>query len=125
MAELRDGISAKSSIVARPFESAIQPRPWNVGRVVLIGDAAHATTPHLASGAGMAVEDAIVLADEITRHGDDVPVALAAFTERRFERCRLIVESSVSIGERQLAHARADEIGMLMGKAMHALAQPI
>ena len=30
-----------------------------------MGDAAHATTPHLASGAGMAVEDALVLADEI------------------------------------------------------------
>lgn len=125
MAVLRDGITGRSSIVARPFESAIQPRPWNVGRVVLIGDAAHATTPHLASGAGMAVEDAIVLADEIARHGDDIPAALAAFTERRFERCRLIVESSVSIGERQLAHAPADEIGMLMGKAAHALAQPI
>ena len=73
----------------------------------------------------MAVEDAIVLADEIVRHGDDIPAALAAFTERRFERCRFIVESSVSIGERQLAHARPDEIGMLMGKAVHALAQPI
>ena len=125
MAVLRDGITAESSIVPRPFESAIQPQPWNVGRVVLIGDAAHATTPHLASGAGMAVEDAIVLSDEISRHGDDIPAALAAFTERRFERCRFIVESSVSIGERQLAHARPDEIGMLMGKAMHALAQPI
>jgi 2-polyprenyl-6-methoxyphenol hydroxylase-like FAD-dependent oxidoreductase len=125
MAVLRDGITTGSSIVARPFESAIQPRPWNVGRVVLIGDAAHATTPHLASGAGMAVEDAIVLADEIAGHGEDIPAALATFTERRFERCRFIVETSVSIGERQLAHARPDEIGMLMGKAMHALAQPI
>ena len=125
MAVLRDGITSESSIVPRPFEAAIQHRPWNVGRVVLIGDAAHATTPHLASGAGMAVEDAIVLADEIVRHGDDIPAALAAFTERRFERCRFIVESSVSIGERQLAHARPDEIGMLMGKAAHALAQPI
>ncbi len=34
---------------------------------MLIGDAAHATTPHLASGAGLAVEDAIVLAEEIER----------------------------------------------------------
>jgi 2-polyprenyl-6-methoxyphenol hydroxylase-like FAD-dependent oxidoreductase len=125
MAVLRDGITAKSSIVPRPFEAAIQPEPWNVGRVVLIGDAAHATTPHLASGAGMAVEDAIVLADEISKHASDIQAALAAFTKRRFERCRFIVESSVRIGERQLAHAPADEIGMLMGKAAQALAQPI
>jgi 2-polyprenyl-6-methoxyphenol hydroxylase-like FAD-dependent oxidoreductase len=32
---------------------------------VLIGDAAHTTTPHLASGAGIAIEDAIVLAEEL------------------------------------------------------------
>ncbi len=42
-------------------------KPWHVGRTVLIGDAAHATTPHLASGAGLAVEDALVLAEEIER----------------------------------------------------------
>ena len=56
-------------IVQRPFEYALQPRPWRVGRVVLIGDAVHATTPHLASGAGMAVEDALVLAEELARPG--------------------------------------------------------
>jgi 2-polyprenyl-6-methoxyphenol hydroxylase-like FAD-dependent oxidoreductase len=125
MAALRDGITAKSSIVPRPFESAIQPRPWNVGRVVLIGDAAHATTPHLASGAGMAVEDAIVLADEIVRHGENVTGALDAFVERRFERCRFIVESSVDIGVKQLARASPEEIGGLSGKARHVMAQPI
>jgi len=42
----------------RPLEAILMPKPWYRGRVVLIGDAAHATTPHLASGAGMAIEDA-------------------------------------------------------------------
>lgn len=37
--------------------------PWYRGRVLLIGDAAHATTPHLAMGAWIAIEDAVVLGE--------------------------------------------------------------
>lgn len=43
--------------------------PWGRGRVVLIGDAAHAMSPNMACGAAMAFEDALVLADLITRDG--------------------------------------------------------
>ncbi|MGZ8350237.1 MAG: FAD-dependent monooxygenase, partial [Allosphingosinicella sp.] len=125
MAVIRDGLGPHSSIVQRPFEYAIQPRPWHVGRVVLIGDAVHATTPHLASGAGMAVEDALVLTDELARAAGDVPAALEAFTDRRYDRCKFIVDSSVGIATRQLEGAPAEEIGMRMGRAMQALAEPI
>ncbi|WP_114955052.1 FAD-dependent monooxygenase [Sphingosinicella terrae] len=125
MAVVRDGLGPHSSIVQRPFEYAIQPRPWHKGRVVLIGDAAHATTPHLASGAGMAVEDALVLAEELDRAGGDVPAALEAFTGRRYDRCKFIVDSSVGIAARQLEGAPAEEIGMRMGQAMGKLAEPI
>lgn len=124
IAVIRDGITEDSSLVQRPFEYLWQPRPWHVGRIVLIGDAVHATTPHLASGAGMAVEDGIVLAQELER-ADDVAGALAAFTERRYERCKLVVDSSVGIASRQLEGAPADEIGMRMGQAMQRLAEPI
>jgi 2-polyprenyl-6-methoxyphenol hydroxylase-like FAD-dependent oxidoreductase len=124
MAAVREEISPQSSILMRPFEYAFQPKPWHVGRVVLLGDAAHATTPHLASGAGIAVEDALVLAQEL-ENAADVPSALEAFTERRFDRCRLVVESSVAIGKRQLESAPPEEIGMMMGRAMGALAGPI
>ena len=44
-----------------------QRRVSDRGRVLLIGDAAHPTTPQLASGAGMAVEDGLVIADELLR----------------------------------------------------------
>lgn len=125
MADVREKIGPDSSILRRPFEHMIQPAPWNIGRVVLIGDAAHATTPHLASGAGMAVEDALVLADELQKSDGHVPVALDAFTERRFERCRFVVESSVEIGRRQLEGAPADELSERMAKAMERLAEPI
>jgi 2-polyprenyl-6-methoxyphenol hydroxylase-like FAD-dependent oxidoreductase len=124
MGVIRDGITDQSSIVQRPFEYVIQPRPWHKGRVVLVGDAVHATTPHLASGAGMAVEDALVLADELSR-AENVPAALERFTERRADRCRHIVESSVAISRRQLEGAPADELGERMAKALHKLAEPI
>jgi 2-polyprenyl-6-methoxyphenol hydroxylase-like FAD-dependent oxidoreductase len=51
-------------------------------RVVLIGDAAHATAPNMAQGAAMAVEDGLVLAAELTTRGS-VGDALSAFTARR------------------------------------------
>jgi 2-polyprenyl-6-methoxyphenol hydroxylase-like FAD-dependent oxidoreductase len=53
---------------ARPYFSPIEEvvqRPWVRGRVVLVGDAAHAMSPNMAEGAGMALEDALVLAGTI------------------------------------------------------------
>ena len=55
---------------------------WVRGRVVLVGDAAHATSPNMAEGAAMALEDALVLAECLQRF-DVVPAALAAFEARR------------------------------------------
>lgn len=124
MAVIRDQADDPARIVYRPLEAALQPTPWNRGRCVLIGDAAHATTPHLACGAGAAVEDALVLAEELRRPGRAVEEALAAFGERRFDRCRTIVESSVAIGALQLSHGSGDDIGRSMAQAMHKLAAP-
>lgn len=121
LATIRDAVTAETSVVYRPLESALQPPPWHKGRVLLIGDAAHATTPHLASGAGIAVEDALVLREELAACNGDIEAGFAAFTARRFERCKLVVDSSVAIGDAQIGHAPADQIGMMMGKALHAL----
>lgn len=55
------------------------------GRVVLVGDAAHAVSPTTTQGGGLAVEDAVVLGEEISRHGC-TPAALAAFEQRRQHR---------------------------------------
>jgi 2-polyprenyl-6-methoxyphenol hydroxylase-like FAD-dependent oxidoreductase len=96
--ELRDGLNPESRIIYRPLHNLIVPQPWHVGRIVFIGDTMHATTPHLASGAGMGVEDAIVLAQELGRH-EEVEAAFTAFAERRFERCRMVVEGSARLGE--------------------------
>jgi 2-polyprenyl-6-methoxyphenol hydroxylase-like FAD-dependent oxidoreductase len=91
--------------------------------VVLIGDAAHATTPHLASGAGMAIEDGIVLADELS-HADSVDAGLARFMERRFDRGRLVVENSLRLGEIEMNHGSAQEYTRIMVDSMMQLRQP-
>jgi 2-polyprenyl-6-methoxyphenol hydroxylase-like FAD-dependent oxidoreductase len=121
----RDSVRDVSDIVYRPIHSQILPPPWHRGRVMLIGDAAHTTTPHLASGAGIAVEDSIVLAEELAA-ADDLSAALANFTDRRYERCRLIVENSHTLGEWEKAPNTpgADPIG-LMNQSYRALAQAI
>ena len=49
----------------RPLFNLLVPMPWNVGRIVLIGDTVAATTPHLASGACIGIESGIVLAEEL------------------------------------------------------------
>lgn len=120
---IRDNMTRDDWINYRPLAARIQPRPWHDGRVVLLGDAVHATTPHLASGAGMAVESAIVLAEELANAGS-ADEALVAYEERRYERCRDVVESSVEMGQKQLDGARPDEIGALIGAALHRLNAP-
>lgn len=117
---LRDGLSAKSSIVVRPLEAILLQRPWHQGRVLLIGDAVHATTPHLASGAGIAIEDALVLSEELAA-GEDIDQALARFEERRWERCRLVVENSVQIGAMEQTHADPGALKRLMAESEAAL----
>jgi 2-polyprenyl-6-methoxyphenol hydroxylase-like FAD-dependent oxidoreductase len=120
---IRDNMTRDDWINYRPLSARLQPGPWSNGRIVLLGDAVHATTPHLASGAGMAVESAIVLAEELDR---DVPAesALAAYEARRFDRCKDIVDTSISVGRLQLEGGSPDAIGARIGAALHRLAAP-
>lgn len=121
---IRDQIGSDSQIVYRPLEGLLMPRPWSSGRVVLIGDTVHATTPHLASGACIGIEDALVLAEELGQT-DTLSVALAAFEARRWERCRMVVENSARLGEIEIAGGDKEEHGRIMRASLMALAQPI
>jgi 2-polyprenyl-6-methoxyphenol hydroxylase-like FAD-dependent oxidoreductase len=121
---IREQIGPDSQIVFRPLEGLLMPRPWSRGRVVLIGDTVHATTPHLASGACIGIEDAIVLAEEIQRHAD-VDAALAAFEARRWERCRMVVQNSGRLGEIEIAGGDKEEHARIMRATLAALAAPI
>ncbi|WP_017667606.1 FAD-dependent oxidoreductase [Sandarakinorhabdus sp. AAP62] len=121
---LRDGLGPQSPIIMRPLEAFLLPAPWYRGRVLLIGDAAHPTTPQLASGAGMAVEDAIVLGQQIDT-ADNVAAALAGFMARRAARCQLVVENSLAIGRLEQAGAPPTEQTRLVAQSLAVLAQPI
>jgi 2-polyprenyl-6-methoxyphenol hydroxylase-like FAD-dependent oxidoreductase len=121
---LRDGLSASSSIICRPLDAILLPRPWHRGRVLLIGDAVHATTPHLASGAGIAIEDALVLSQELDAE-IDIERALTRFEERRWERCRLVVENSVRIGHMEQTHGDPATLKSLMAESAAALRHDI
>lgn len=121
---IRDQIGPGSQIVFRPLEGLLVQRPWSRGRVVLIGDAVHATTPHLASGACIGIEDALVLADELSR-AVEVPTALRAFQDRRWERCRMVVENSARLGQIEIEGGSKDEHSQIMRESLMSLAQPI
>jgi 2-polyprenyl-6-methoxyphenol hydroxylase-like FAD-dependent oxidoreductase len=121
---IRAQIGPDSQIVYRPLEGLLMPRPWYSGRVVLIGDTVHATTPHLASGACIGIEDALVLAEELGRSAD-LHSALAAFENRRWERCRMVVENSARLGEIEMTGGDKEEHGRIMRESLMALAQPI
>ncbi|MBV8991116.1 MAG: FAD-dependent oxidoreductase [Solirubrobacterales bacterium] len=104
VAEQRELIVDDDAVVYRPVESVLVPPPWHRGRVVLIGDGAHATTPHCGQGAAQAIEDGIVLTRELSTERP-VAEALDAFSERRFERCKMIVEGSEAIGRWEQDHS--------------------
>ncbi|KVV64834.1 hypothetical protein WK90_13965 [Burkholderia cepacia] len=121
---IRAQIGTESRVNYRPLESLLLPTPWFSGRVVLVGDAVHATTPHMAAGAGIGIEDAIVLVEELGR-GVTVDAALHAFQARRWERCRMVVENSGRLGEIEIVGGDRDEHRRIMHETHMNLARPI
>lgn len=121
---LQEQITDPLQVVYRPLEVIFLPSPWYRGRVLLIGDAAHTTTPHLGQGAGMAVEDAVVLA-ELLEGDHPLELSLERFMQRRFERCKFVVESSIQIGEWEMQRRRDVDRFSLVQRMMAVSAAPI
>lgn len=125
VAALRDSVRDPDAIVYKPLEYLLVPAPWHRGRVVLIGDAVHSTTPHHAQGAAMAVEDAVVLGELLARDGN-VPDLLDEFMRRRFDRCRFVVDSSIAVSELEQSGAdhAAEEAIAISERVRHGLLAP-
>lgn len=104
------------------FESHIVTGPWNRGRVVVIGDAAHSCPPTLAQGAAQALEDASVLAELLLTH-DDLADVWPAFTDRRLERAATVVDGSMQLSQWLLDGVQGDVPG-LMARISHLVAEP-
>jgi len=125
VAEVRDTITEPEQVDVRRLFWLLMPPPWYRGRVLLIGDAAHATTPQLAMGGAIALEDGIVLGEVLAAEGS-VEAALERFMDRRYERCRMVVENSVQLSEWEKdAAAHGADAGRLQHESLAALAAPI
>jgi 2-polyprenyl-6-methoxyphenol hydroxylase-like FAD-dependent oxidoreductase len=114
----------------RPLEVMKVPLPWYKGRVIMIGDAAHATVPQLGSGAALAIEDAVVLTEELARE-QTVDQAFEKHMERRYDRCKFIVDASETLVDWEKLEFEGKplpegaDMGALIGKATGMLRQPI
>ena len=73
-------------------------KTWQEGRVILLGDAAHAMTPNLGQGACQAIEDAVTLG-QIFGETSDIETALARYQERRISRANNILKQSQLMGK--------------------------
>jgi 2-polyprenyl-6-methoxyphenol hydroxylase-like FAD-dependent oxidoreductase len=86
--------SADERAILRNDVYYFEPLPrWSEGRIVLVGDAAHATTPGVGQGAAQAIEDAVVLADRLARSGD-VATALGEYEAIRRPRTEAVLKLS-------------------------------
>lgn len=117
-------ITDDAGVVYRPLEAIFLDGPWHKGRVVLLGDAVHATTPHLGQGGGMAIEDAVVLADELASQ-DTPEAAFQAYRNRRVERCRFVVEKSLEICRGQIGQGPLVDNAKAGAEMNALLARPI
>jgi 2-polyprenyl-6-methoxyphenol hydroxylase-like FAD-dependent oxidoreductase len=88
------------SIGCRPIHDIPSLPAWRRGRVCLVGDAAHATSPHAGQGASMAMEDAFLLA-RCLRDASDPEVAFAAYESLRRDRVERLVAWANRIGNQK------------------------
>lgn len=118
---LRDLLDEQQRVVVRPWEWLWVPE-WYRDRVVLIGDAAHATAPYMPAGAGMALADSVVLAEELAV-AEDIRRGLEAYVRRRQERSRLVVDASLEVTRLHQAGQR-NEAARVLARASTLLARP-
>ena len=128
--EVQPQITDPDEVNYRPLEIITVPKPWYQNRVIMIGDAAHATVPQLGSGAALAIEDAVVLSEEL---GKDISVSRAFenYMSRRYERCKRVVDASEQIAEWEKMEFSGQPLpeganmGALMGRTLMSLTEPI
>ena len=121
--ELRRRLTPDANLICNSYYWTLLPEPWHKGRTLLIGDAAHATTSHMGMGGGMAIEDAVVLAQCIGS-ADTLSEALSSFMTRRFERVRIVVEASVAASRLERANASQAEKAALLTGALQQISMP-
>jgi len=131
--EIREHILDSEQVNYTWFDRLLVEGPWHRGRVVLVGDAAHACPPTLAQGAAMSLEDALVLADLLASDADaagggsdgETPIddVLTRYRDRRMPRVRMVVDNSVQLGQWLLDGIRDADVPGLIGRTMAVLSE--
>ncbi|MEW2290910.1 FAD-dependent monooxygenase [Streptomyces sp. NPDC047841] len=121
--EIRVSLNDASKVNYTWFETHVLDAPWHRGRVVLIGDAAHACPPTLAQGAAMALEDAAVLAELLTSSQLLDEGLWQTFTERRYARAKWVVDASNQLGQWLLDGVQGD-VPALMHQLAELVSEP-
>ncbi len=121
---VRELVTDPLQVVYRPLYAGLVPAPWNRGRIVLLGDAVHSSTPHMGQGAALAVESAVVLSEELAE-APDLDTALANYVNRRFERSKQVVEGSRAIGDHEMNPNDGLDVPALFGRVYQTLSQPL
>jgi 2-polyprenyl-6-methoxyphenol hydroxylase-like FAD-dependent oxidoreductase len=111
--EIRDSLTDPSRVNYTWFETHVLDEPWNRGRVVLIGDAAHTCPPTIAQGGAQALEDAVVLAELLLERDALDQDLWDAFHTRRLDRARTVVEASNQLARWQIDHVQGDIPGLM------------
>lgn len=96
---------------------------YTKGRICIVGDAAHASTPFQGAGAGMAIEDAYVMGQilQATRRADQLPAAFRAFDLARRERTQKLVATSREAAYLWHFELRGDDLELIKEELKHRL----
>jgi 2-polyprenyl-6-methoxyphenol hydroxylase-like FAD-dependent oxidoreductase len=121
---IRADLEAGAHVNYTWFTKHVVPAPWNRGRAIIIGDAAHSCPPTIAQGAAQALEDALVLT-ELLIAADSLDASVwDEFHARRLPRAKAVVDASVQLGQWQIDHdQQADAAGLIFGIARQ-MAEP-
>lgn len=88
--------SREEDVISDAIQDIKPLKKFFFDRILLLGDAAHATTPNMGQGSGMAVEDVVVLKQELEKN--DIKIAFQNFERRRLKRTAYIIKNSRRAG---------------------------
>lgn len=121
--ELADRIADDTPVASRPVLCGVLDVPWHRGPVLAVGDCAHALPPHFGQAAAQSVEDARVLG-ELLAGATERNALFQAFERRRGERVREVHEITSTAARWDLQPDGAADLGRLMQRLAHTVAQP-
>lgn len=90
-------IAGAENVICTEVQDRLSTLPWVVGRVAILGDAAHPISPNFGQGACLAIEDSVVLASCL-QSNPDLPRALRRYEISRYPRCLEVLFMSREAG---------------------------